>query len=324
MSVSTYVIGDDNCRYPSMTREQILTAIQQAVEQGEITDVDTGFVTRIKNVNGGYIRFWVGSNAEYNKQVETLPPNTFCLITDDTLAEDLLTKMQDIENSIDSVENLVVEVSSKKDIPYFTTNENQYNYFVINTEKTVTELKNQLIFCIPTYTNTRGSLSFGTIAEQTWHPIKCFNNGELTTILPTGAIVAGCAALFYIDDSLNAILINRADIEAKDVWHTAQTLFPSNDISIAYKKSGDIVSVRFVCENTGEITTSDRFKIYQLPTGYRPTYITGSTIGIFVSSPSYNEDSVKFEIMQDGTIYLCGNQSIDKIDLVTLSLQFTI
>ena len=102
-----YVIGEDNCRYEGMTREQTLAGIQQAIEQGEISDVDTGFVTKIKDINGGYIRFWIGSNAEYNKQVATLPPHTFCLITDDDLADQIVNKMDLIDAKIAELSSIV-------------------------------------------------------------------------------------------------------------------------------------------------------------------------------------------------------------------------
>ena len=62
-----FVLRDDNCRFPSMTKEQILAAITQAVSTGEIKDVDTGFVTKIKELNKNkQLSFWVGTTAEYN------------------------------------------------------------------------------------------------------------------------------------------------------------------------------------------------------------------------------------------------------------------
>jgi len=62
-----YVLSENNCKFESFTKEQILSAIQQAVNSGEIKNVDTGFVTKIKeqNKNAG-LMFWVGTQAEYN------------------------------------------------------------------------------------------------------------------------------------------------------------------------------------------------------------------------------------------------------------------
>ena len=42
-----YVLSENNCKFESFTKEQILSAIQQAVNSGEIKNVDTGFVTKI-------------------------------------------------------------------------------------------------------------------------------------------------------------------------------------------------------------------------------------------------------------------------------------
>lgn len=79
-----YVICADNCKFESMTKEQILSAIEQAITTGEIKDVDTGFVTKIKEQNtGAALTFWVGTKAEYNA-LETKARNCFYIITDDT------------------------------------------------------------------------------------------------------------------------------------------------------------------------------------------------------------------------------------------------
>lgn len=78
-----YVLSDNNCRFESLTKEQILSAIQQAVDSGKIKDVDTGFVTKIKeqNKNAG-LMFWVGNQAEYNA-LESKKNNCLYIITDD-------------------------------------------------------------------------------------------------------------------------------------------------------------------------------------------------------------------------------------------------
>lgn len=79
-----YVICADNCKFESMTKEQIFAAIEQAITTGEIKDVDTGFVTKIKEQNtGAALTFWVGTKAEYNA-IEEKARNCFYIITDDT------------------------------------------------------------------------------------------------------------------------------------------------------------------------------------------------------------------------------------------------
>lgn len=84
-----YVLSENNCKFESFTKEQILSAIQQAVNSGEIKNVDTGFVTKIKeqNKNAG-LMFWVGTQAEYNA-LENKKNNCLYIITDDRRNESI-------------------------------------------------------------------------------------------------------------------------------------------------------------------------------------------------------------------------------------------
>lgn len=84
-----YVVSDDKCFYEGMTKEQILTAITQAIETHQIANVDTGFVTTLKEANQNKpMSFWVGTTAEYNAIEEKLDDCIY-LLTDDTELEDL-------------------------------------------------------------------------------------------------------------------------------------------------------------------------------------------------------------------------------------------
>lgn len=84
-----YVVSDDKCFYEGMTKEQILAAITQAIETHEIHDVDTGFVTTLKEGNkNSALSFWVGTTAEYNA-IDPKVENCLYILTDDTELEDL-------------------------------------------------------------------------------------------------------------------------------------------------------------------------------------------------------------------------------------------
>lgn len=62
-----YVVCDDDCRHEGMTREQILTAIEQAVEQGYVSDPDSAVFSKIKELReGASTRVWVGTEAQFN------------------------------------------------------------------------------------------------------------------------------------------------------------------------------------------------------------------------------------------------------------------
>lgn len=105
-----YVLGDDNCKFPAMTKEQILTAISQAVETGKVKDVDTGFVTRLVEQNKGVaLYFWVGTQAEYNA-IETKADDCFYIITDDTIKEDIEAAIAELTKSVEAIENKVGKV----------------------------------------------------------------------------------------------------------------------------------------------------------------------------------------------------------------------
>lgn len=85
-----YCLCNDNCRFETMTKEQILAAIANAIQTGEISDVDTGFITKIKDTNkGSYIDFWVGTTAEYNA-LTTYEKNRLYIKTDDNTYQTLI------------------------------------------------------------------------------------------------------------------------------------------------------------------------------------------------------------------------------------------
>jgi hypothetical protein len=95
-----YVLCDMNCKFEGMTKEQILAAIEQATSTGEIKDVDTGFVTKLKESNkNAALSFWVGTQAEYNA-LETITENCFYIISDDTSGEDFDTAFAELKEEV--------------------------------------------------------------------------------------------------------------------------------------------------------------------------------------------------------------------------------
>ena len=82
-----------------MTKEQIITAIEQIIRTGEVEDLDTGFVTTLKEINHGVgFRVWIGSSAEY-EQIDPKENNVLYIRRDDPTAE---TINQLVENTADS------------------------------------------------------------------------------------------------------------------------------------------------------------------------------------------------------------------------------
>ena len=93
---TVYVLCDANCKWEGMTKEQILTAITQAVNEGTISNIDTGFVQTIKTITGTALKFFVGTQAEYNALTAAQKQNLFALITNDTTKEGLLAAIEEL------------------------------------------------------------------------------------------------------------------------------------------------------------------------------------------------------------------------------------
>ena len=108
--VNVYVFSGDNCKYESMTKEQILAAIQQAVSTHEITDVDTGFVTKIKERNQNkQLQFWVGKQSEY-EAIPTKDENTFYIVTDDSSFDDIADAVNQMQADVGSMQTAFGEL----------------------------------------------------------------------------------------------------------------------------------------------------------------------------------------------------------------------
>lgn len=83
-----YCLCEANCKFETMTKEQILAAIAQAAETGLVVDPDAGFISKVKEANEGkYVTFWVGTQAQYNA-LSSVEANCLYIITDDTTKED--------------------------------------------------------------------------------------------------------------------------------------------------------------------------------------------------------------------------------------------
>lgn len=116
-STKFYVVKGDKTLVEGMTKEQTLAAITQAVEEHEIHDVDTGFVTTLKETNRNRpLKFWVGKQAEYNA-IQTPDEDTFYIISDSTYKEDIDESIADLQTAVrtlNAYNNSVVVPHMKK------------------------------------------------------------------------------------------------------------------------------------------------------------------------------------------------------------------
>ena len=82
-----YCFCGSNCRYETMTKEQILAAIAEATGVA-VAGGDAGFITKVKETNGGgYVTFWVGTQEQYNA-LQTYEKNCMYIVTDETTGAD--------------------------------------------------------------------------------------------------------------------------------------------------------------------------------------------------------------------------------------------
>lgn len=76
-----YVICDDNCKFPAMTKEEVMAAIAETTGRTP-SDIDQAFITKIKEMNKNQqLKWWVGTETEYNA-IQEKAEDTFYIITD--------------------------------------------------------------------------------------------------------------------------------------------------------------------------------------------------------------------------------------------------
>lgn len=93
-----YCFCEANCKFETMTKEQILAAIAQAAETGLVFDSEAAFITKVKESNaGGMLTFWVGTQAEYNA-IHEKDPNCYYHITNSTKDADIARNFELLES----------------------------------------------------------------------------------------------------------------------------------------------------------------------------------------------------------------------------------
>lgn len=76
-----YVICDDNCKFPAMTKEETIAAIAEATGETPV-HIDDAFISKIKEQNrNASLKWWAGTEAEYNS-ITTKSNDTLYVITD--------------------------------------------------------------------------------------------------------------------------------------------------------------------------------------------------------------------------------------------------
>lgn len=101
-----YALDDGKNLFPTMTKEQILAAIIEAVNDGTISNIDAGFITKIKEINkNSELQFWTGTQAEYNALQNKDPEHIEYRITDDTTLADMEQAISNAETNVSKIVN---------------------------------------------------------------------------------------------------------------------------------------------------------------------------------------------------------------------------
>lgn len=113
-----YVLGDDNCKYEGMSKEQIIATIQEAISTGTIPELDAGVITKIKEQNKQRaLSFWVGSQDEYNA-IQKKADNCFYIISNSGNLTELKATVDELIEEVngfdEGVHSLVTEVTDFK------------------------------------------------------------------------------------------------------------------------------------------------------------------------------------------------------------------
>lgn len=94
-----YALDDGQNKWATLTKEQILTAITQAITEGKISNVDAGFITRIQEMNRKRpVHLWVGSVAEY-EALETKDFDTIYIFNNDSTIPDLVNDLNETKET---------------------------------------------------------------------------------------------------------------------------------------------------------------------------------------------------------------------------------
>ena len=76
MAKQFYCFCDDDCKFPTMTMEQIIAAIAEATGNTP-TNINDAVISKIKEANGKNLTFWHGTEAEFNALGVAAPQSIF-------------------------------------------------------------------------------------------------------------------------------------------------------------------------------------------------------------------------------------------------------
>ena len=107
MPIVIYGIDGANNKIETMTKEQILDAIAQAQQGHSVFDYDDAFISKIKEINhGNQLRFWIGTQAEYNA-IATHENNVLYIISDDNSKEEIVAAIENLAETVSGIQDVL-------------------------------------------------------------------------------------------------------------------------------------------------------------------------------------------------------------------------
>lgn len=99
-TTQVYALDAGGNKIATLSTEQILEAIQEAISTGEVPETLTAFIDAIKEQNtGADIKFWVGTQAEFQALAST-DERTIYFITDITTVKDLSDALDELKEGL--------------------------------------------------------------------------------------------------------------------------------------------------------------------------------------------------------------------------------
>ena len=136
-----YCFCDSNCKFETMSKEQILAAIAEATGK-TVGDVDEAFISHIKETNANKdLKFWRGTMSQFNA-IATKDANTYYIITDDNTVQGLQQSFAGLHEDFKSIETSLGSGSFVVGKAKVTTG--QFNSFIHDFDTTTTKIEGEI------------------------------------------------------------------------------------------------------------------------------------------------------------------------------------
>lgn len=168
-----YVIDENGNRVESLSKEEILSTMQQAIDNKSLEgiDADSAFVSKLKCcVGGDTFGMAFVTQAKYNelKTQNKLVANTLYFITDDTTEENLEESIEAHNTELEAFDKTIGEIQKELNSRSKITNNNGVLYFgnnIITQKKKIFEQETTVAFGESTTLSMSETINNGDLIE---------------------------------------------------------------------------------------------------------------------------------------------------------------